>query len=148
LSKNQNGKTLTALIIDPIAITADDAANGDIYRIATLSLDVTLVAIDLFCTTLTSAVNNDLGLFKASGGVAADDDLLMDGQTFAAASRALSGLKDVSVANSGLSLRDLYTAVNASGTSFDGETYCDIGLSIKTASTADGFIGGVIYYLA
>ena len=146
VAKNKAGEGLKCIVLEPKAIVADAVA-GDLYRLATLPLDATLVKVELFCSALTTAADNDLGLYRSKLGAVADADILMDGQSFASASKALDGLQTVSTANSGKNLGELYAAINSSGTAFDGEKFCDIGLAIKTAATVDGYIGGRIYYM-
>lgn len=144
-SFNQSGDELTA-ITKIITVTAADATDGDLYRVAILPLDAVVTRVTIGTTALTSAVDNDFGLYVTNSGAAADADILMDGQTLAAASKVLDGLQTVSVANATKTLRELYLAINTSGTAFAHEKYCDLGLVINTKSTADGSISVKIEY--
>ena len=134
-------------IIANIKITSADAANGDIYRVATLPVDAVITRAVIKTTALTAATDNDLGLYNTDGRGVVDADILADGQTLASASKSLDGLKDVSVANTGKTICDLYKAVNSAGTALDGEKYVDVALTINTASTANGNISVEIDYM-
>ena len=134
-------------IIANISIASADAANGDIYRVATLPVDAVITRVLIKTTALTSATDNDLGFYKTNGGDVADADILADGQTLASASKSLDGLKDVSVANTGKTIYDLYKAVNSAGTALDGEKYADVALKLNTAPTANGNISVEIDYM-
>lgn len=134
-------------IIANISIASADAANGDIYRVATLPVDAVITNVKIKTTALTSATDNDLGFYKTQNGSVVDADILADGQTLASASKSLDGLKDVSVANTGKTIFDLYKAVNSAGTALDGEKYVDVALTINTAPTANGNISIEIDYM-
>lgn len=134
-------------IIANISIASADAANGDIYRVATLPVDAVITNVKIKTTALTSAIDNDLGFYKTQNGSVVDADILADGQTLASASKSLDGLKDVSVANTGKTIFDLYKAVNSAGTALDGEKYVDVALTINTAPTANGNISVEISYM-
>lgn len=134
-------------IIANISIASADAANGDIYRVATLPVDAVITNVKIKTTALTSATDNDLGFYKTQNGSVVDADILVDGQVLVGASKSLDGLKDVSVANTGKTIYDLYKAVNSAGTALDGEKYVDVALTINTAPTANGDISIEIDYM-
>ena len=130
-----------------IEIKSADASNGDIFRVATLPIIATIVKVEIGTTALTSATDNDLGFYKVNGGDVVDVDILADGQSLATASKSIEGLKDVSVANMNKTIKDLYKAVNSTGTALNNEKYVDVALTINTAPTANGNISVKIYYI-
>lgn len=130
-----------------IEIKSADASNGDIFRVATLPIIATIVKVEIGTTALTSATDNDLGFYKVNGGDVVDVDILADGQSLATASKSIDGLKDVSVANMNKTIKDLYKAVNSTGTALNNEKYVDVALTINTAPTANGNISVKIYYI-
>ena len=141
------GATDGAVATSIIKVIAEEEVftAGDILRIATLPTIAIIKKITIGCSALTGAIDNDLGIYKQNSGDVLDGDLLMDGQTFATASKTLDGLKDVSVANANKNLKDLFEAVNTTLTC--DEQFVDIGLKINTANTATGAISIKIDYV-
>lgn len=120
-----------------VVIAAGDD-DGSKYRIFNnVPVSMTLADVMLAVTTgITAATDYDLGVYKvaADGGAVLDKDLFMDGQTLATAG-IFNGLSNVANANAGLSIADLYFAVNAANI---GVSEVDIVLTANTVGTADG----------
>lgn len=113
-----------------------DTDNGSVFRLGKYPTSLIPTAITVMCDALSGCTDNDLGAYKADGGDEIDKDVLMDGQTFASASKTLNGAGIVDIANLGTkTLAELlgYTAANA-------PSEVDLALTMNTAGSAAGTI--------
>jgi hypothetical protein len=125
-----------------VSIATNDSATST-WRIARLPSNALLHQLTVSTTAQTGSTDFDIGIAynpdKVSGAVI-DVDCLADGLTLATASRALDGLKDVSITNSAKELWEL------AGLSADPKCSLDILLTANTIGTAGGTCGFKIEY--
>lgn len=98
-------------IVAEIDFTSGEGA-GSIYRIAQIPANYVPVWGELNCEAVTSASDNDLGLYEtdAQGGAVIDKDCLLDGGDLSSALAIGSGLnpiRDLGTLNIGKTLREL-----------------------------------------
>lgn len=125
-----------------VSIATNDSATST-WRIARLPSNALLHQLTVSTTAQTNSTDFDIGIAynpdKVSGAVI-DVDCLAEGLTLATASRALDGLKDVSITNSAKELWEL------AGLSADPKCSLDILLTANTIGTVGGTCGFKIEY--
>ena len=133
--KNQFGDTVT--YTTTFEVDSATAANGDIHRLFKVPGQFVPTEITIMHDALTTAADNDLGVYKpGAGGDVVDADCFMDGQTFATASRVRDGLQTVDIAKIGAE-----TVAEIAGLTGDSRDQdLDIALTLNTAATASGTV--------
>lgn len=118
-------------------VDASAATDGDIHRLFKLPGTFIPTKCTIMTDALTSASDNDLGVYyPGNGGAAVDADCLMDGQTLATASRTRDGLQTVDIAKIGQQ-----SLAEIAGLTGDAKYQdLDVALTINTKSTADGTV--------
>lgn len=95
--------------------------------------------LTVMCDAITGGTDFDIGLFNSTDGVEADDDILMDGQTLASASRSLDGLQTVNIADIGKTLAELLGLTPSTA-----KAGYDIVLTGNTVGTAAGTVTAIL----
>lgn len=131
---SMGAETVTMVATEELAVADDD---GSVYRFfKSVPSNLIPIEINVYCDTITSGTDFDLGLYEV-GGAAVDADVLMDGQTLATAlTRATGhniGLGNVNIADATKTLGELsgQTAVDLS---------YDIALTANTVGSAAGTV--------
>lgn len=139
-SQTGNGEVVVAR--QTVAIAAADD-NGSVYRVfKSVPAHLVPLKIEIGCTAITGGTDYDLGLYETNLGAVKDADILMDGQTMAAASlNGLDGLAAIGVADG---LKPLWEL--AGDTVETKKASYDIALTANTVGTADGTILVTAYF--
>lgn len=119
--------------------TAADNDTSVLRFFKDVPVEMVLSEVTVMCDAITGATDTDLGIYLPNGGDVLDKDLLMDGQTLAAASKVLDGLGIVDIANRHRTIKDLYETVNATTLDPSVRTV-DIALTGNTFGTNTGTI--------
>lgn len=125
-----------------VSVATSDSATST-WRVARLPSNALLHQLTVSTTAQTGSTDFDIGIAynpdKLSGALI-NVNCLADALTLATASRALDGLKDVSIANSGKELWEL------AGLTADPQCDLDILFTANTIGTAGGTVGFKIEY--
>jgi len=136
-----NGAPILA-ITSIVAIGTSDLPNS-MWRVARLPSNALLHKLVVSTDAQTGSTDFNIGVAynpNKSSGATINVNCLADALTLATASRALDGLKDVSIANSAKELWQL------AGLTADPQCSLDIILTGKTIGTAGGTCGFKIEY--
>lgn len=130
-------------------LAADD--DGSVYRIAkALNPDLILVKAEIFCDTVTSGTDWDLGLYEplvdGAGGTVVDKDIFADGMDFSTAkplsAAGLFGLKDVNIDSVQKKLYEI-----AGHTISTRKAAYDIALTANTVGSAAVTVSGYLWFI-
>jgi hypothetical protein len=108
--------------------------NDSVYRIGRINSNAMIYDIVIACTAMTGSTDWDLGFYEVNFGPEVDKDVLMDGQTFASASRTINGMAAVTVPNLNKRVYELL------GLDEDPLKQYDLALTANTIGSANGSV--------